>query len=499
VASSAAGGSFVRPHHFFIFLAFITLYRVLSLLQPHLVLFYDEAQYYHWALNPDWGYYSKPPMVAWFIWLCTQLFGQGAFAIKLASPLLYAGSALWLYSIGKQLFDEKTAVAAAWIFATSTLVGYNSLFITTDAPLIFFWVATLWAFLQALHNKHYWLLVGLFCGLGMLSKYTMAALPGSLFLYLLCDSAQRYRLMQPGPWLAAVLAGIIFSSNLVWNWQNGFVAFRHTSEISGVGGGIFPLHLLEFLAAQFVVFGPVWMYMLVRKSLGSAGQLFRGTQALLHFVTYPLLAVICLQALLSHAYINWAGPAYVGGSLLLAHWLVGHKKLLVYGGLLNLVVLSVFYHWPLLADAASVQRSKSNDPWFRVLGYDQVGYQLSQSLQQDQQLLLLSPSRKLLAAVGYYAAPGEMRVSSWQPNADYVADYYDQMFNLRQYQGQPQQAFLLLTQQPADDAMLASFAQARLQQQLSVPVYHNLNRDIWVYYVQGFQGYPHQLGGQAAD
>ena len=476
---------------FYWFLALVTLYRVLSLLQPHLVLFYDEAQYYHWSLDPDWGYYSKPPMVAWFIWLSSQVLGPTPFAIKLASPLLYGASALLVYAMGCQLFQRRTALLAGWIFSTSTLVGYNSLFITTDAPLIFFWCLTLWGFLQALEHDRlkYWVLAGLFCGLGMLSKYTMAALPGSIFLYLLVDSERRKRLHGVGPWLAAILAGLIFATNLWWNWQNGFVAFRHTSEISGVGNGVFPGRLLEFVVAQFAVFGPVWMYLLLRYLWEQRKSLFRRGDCLLHFASLPLLLVICLQALFSHAYINWAAPAYVGASLLLANWLQQRVGLLAIGGLVNLCLLSLFYHWPLLADSVGFERSKSSDPWFRVLGYDQVGYQLADALVQEPQLLLASPSRKLLAAVGYYADPLQVRGVRWEENAQEVQDYYDQRFNLELYRGQEQQAFLLLIEQPAPAAMLNRFNQWQLQQKLLVPVYHNLQREIWVYRVQGFRGY----------
>lgn len=476
---------------FLAFVAVVTLYRVTSLLQPHLVLFYDEAQYYHWSMNPDWGYYSKPPMVAWFIAMTTGLLGSSPFAIKLASPILYSLSTLVLLATARQLMDERAALMAAWIFFTSTLVGYNSLFITTDAPLILFWCLTLWAFVLAYKQNRLrdWILVGTFCGLGMLSKYTMAALPGSLFLFLLLHPERRQRLLTVGPWFAAVLAGVIFSANLIWNWQNGFVAFRHTSEISGVGGGIFPIRLLEFLVAQFLVFGPVWMYLLLRQGVARWRQFFTGEQALLHFISLPLLAVISVQALLSHAYINWAAPAYVGASLLLAIWLADRQRLLLWGGMANLLLLALISHWPILADAAGIQRSKASDPWFRVLGYDQVGYQLADELQNEPGLLLLSPSRKLLAAVGYYASPDELRLASWQPDPDYVADYYDQEFNLRTRQGDADQSYLLIMQQPAEGAMLERFDRAEFVEKLDIPVYHNLSREIWVYRLQGFNGY----------
>ena len=478
----------------FVALAALTLYRILSLLQPHMVLFYDEAQYYHWALNPDWGYYSKPPMVAWCIALVTAVLGDSVFAIKLAAPILYAATALVIYRIGRDFYSQAVAKTSTWVFITSTLVGYNSLFITTDAPLLFFWAATLWAFMHAMANNNwkYWVAAGVFCGAGMLSKYTMAALPGSLFLYMLVEPSRRGLLAKPGPWIAAIIAGVLFSGNLIWNATHDFMAFRHTSEISGIGEGwLHPGKLLEFVAAQFLVFGPVWAALWVRLVWRQRKSLLSPQWGLLHFATLPLLSVIFLQALLSHAYINWAGPVFIGASLLVGAALAAKPgRIWLWGGLLNLLLLSTFYHWPILADRMGLERTKFIDPWFRVLGWDQVGEQLLPVMQANPDLLLASSSRKLLATLGYYATPGEFRVSRWNPDANDVRDYYDQMANLRMYQGDLGQEFLWVSETPAPPEFLLAFASAELSLQISVPVYSNLSRELWVYRVGGFIGYP---------
>ena len=41
-----------------------TLYRALALHWSGLNLYVDEAQYWTWAQALDWGYYSKPPVIA---------------------------------------------------------------------------------------------------------------------------------------------------------------------------------------------------------------------------------------------------------------------------------------------------------------------------------------------------------------------------------------------------------------------------------------------------
>jgi hypothetical protein len=68
----------------------------------------DEAQYWFWAKDLAWGYYSKPPLIAWLIALTTRLFGDSEFAVRLMAPLLHALTAIVVYAIGARLYGART-------------------------------------------------------------------------------------------------------------------------------------------------------------------------------------------------------------------------------------------------------------------------------------------------------------------------------------------------------------------------------------------------------
>ena len=55
-----------------IFLIGLFCYRLWVVQSSGISLFFDEAQYWDWAQDLSWGYYSKPPMIAGLIWLSTQ-------------------------------------------------------------------------------------------------------------------------------------------------------------------------------------------------------------------------------------------------------------------------------------------------------------------------------------------------------------------------------------------------------------------------------------------
>src|SRR5579863_4914745 len=54
----------------------LTLLRILWIASGTTDLYPDEAQYWLWSLKPDWGYYSKPPLIAWLIAGSTWLAGS---------------------------------------------------------------------------------------------------------------------------------------------------------------------------------------------------------------------------------------------------------------------------------------------------------------------------------------------------------------------------------------------------------------------------------------
>lgn len=72
---------------FFILVVSLSIYRAVMLYTINPDLYVDEAYYWVWSQQFDWGYYSKPPMVAWIISIATSLFGDGSLIIKSISIL----------------------------------------------------------------------------------------------------------------------------------------------------------------------------------------------------------------------------------------------------------------------------------------------------------------------------------------------------------------------------------------------------------------------------
>ena len=138
-----------RPGSVVALLLLITGWRVLALAVYPFDLYPDEVQYWDWSRELAFGYFSKPPMVAWLIGLGTAVAGTTEFGIKLAAPFIHLVTALLVWVLARDLFGPRAGFWSALTYALLPAVSLSSLIISTDPPMMMFWAAALIALLAA--------------------------------------------------------------------------------------------------------------------------------------------------------------------------------------------------------------------------------------------------------------------------------------------------------------------------------------------------------------
>jgi len=193
----------------------ITVARLIWLRVGGLDLYPDEAQYWLWSRTLDWGYFSKPPLIAWVIRATTLLLGDDEAGIRIASPLFHFGTALVMFFTARRLYDARVGMWSAIAYATLPGVSASSLLISTDVPLLFCWAVALHAFVRAREPKssRWWIVVGLAAGFGLLAKYAMAYWLLSALLFLLVVKDERRHL--PRFLIATTIALVIYAPNFL--------------------------------------------------------------------------------------------------------------------------------------------------------------------------------------------------------------------------------------------------------------------------------------------
>jgi len=391
--------------------------RIAGLLWSKTDLFFDEAQYWAWAKAPAFGYYSKPPLIAWIIWLTTALFGDAEWAVRLSSPLLHTLTAFLVGRLGARLYDERVGFWAAITFATLPAVSLSSLLVSTDVPLLTAWAATLLALCRFLATRGMGaaMLFGLALGVGLNAKYAMAYLPLCLLLYAAITRERRWVLRHAGTWSAFAIGATCLLPNLWWNYRNGFATLAHTGDNANWTGTLFhPVKFLEFFAAQFGVFGPVLFAVLLILAVRRAPWGRPADRFLLMF-SLPILAAISLQALLSRAHANWAATAYVAATILVVAVLcrpatrrLRNLSLILHAAIaLAIPVSSAF--------APSVVLPGGRQVYARVLGWHELADKLRTVAAERKVDTLVFDTRKSIAEMLYYMRDDRLRLVAWPP------------------------------------------------------------------------------------
>ncbi|MGA3305131.1 MAG: glycosyltransferase family 39 protein [Stellaceae bacterium] len=468
----------------------ITLARLFWLAHGGTDLYPDEAQYWLWSLHPAWGYYSKPPLVAWLIALTTGALGESEAAVRLSAPLLHFGTALVVFHIGKRLYDARVGFWSALAYATLPGVSVSAALISTDAPLLLAWAAALYAFIRAREagGGRWWYAVGAAAGLGLLAKFAMAYWLLSALLYLLLFRDERRHLT--GYVKATVLALAIYLPNFVWNFTHGFVSYRHTQENAVSHGPLInPMNFVEFFASQFGVFGPIFFVALLLAVLNARKSLAPRPAALLAVFALPTLAMMLVVSFISHAQPNWSAPAYVSATVLVAAWLLqrGLRLVVIASIALNTAAAVAAFSAQDAARAMGYDLPARYDPLHRLRGWHALGLAVSQLLEQHPGSLLLSDDREDMAILTYYVFPHPFDALKWNGESGKINDQFDLEADPARYVGKD---FLLVSRHPENiQRIIDRFDGAGPVDHVTVPLGGGEARIYVVRFLQGFRGY----------
>jgi 4-amino-4-deoxy-L-arabinose transferase-like glycosyltransferase len=466
----------------------VTLLRLVYLAGNPFDLYPDEAQYWLWAQVPSFGYFSKPPLVAWLIAVTTRLFGEQELGIRLASPLLHFATGFVIYGIGKRLYDSRVGCWSAVVYITLPAVSVSAAILSTDVPLMLCWTVALYAFVRAreLEGWRWWAIVGIAAGLGLLAKYAMAYWLLSAFLLVLAVRDERRHVKKL--FAATLLALLIYSPNFVWNLTNGFVSYRHTQANASLSGPLFhPQAFVEFASSQFGVFGPILFGALVLLVFVFPRRLVEKRARLLAVFALPTLTMMLIVSFLSRAHPNWAAPTYVSATILVVAFLVEQRRtLLLTASLVIHVAAAIFVaEGPQAAAALGKELPAKLDLLHRVRGWSALGRTIGDLLRPRAGAILLTDSREDYAALVYYVRPHPFDAVMWNPD-EIVHNQFDMTTDMSHLVGHD---FLFVTQNELQPEMAARFTTAGPPVHITVPIGAGMARRYFAYELDGFKGY----------
>ena len=449
---------------------------------------FDEAQYWAYGQELDWGYFSKPPLVAAAIRATTDAFGDTLFALRLSAPLAHALVAWMIFLTGARLWDGRTGFWAAAGYTLAPGVAFSSMLATTDPLLMAAWAVALYTLVRGLGGggAGWWVASGVAIGLGLLAKYTMLAMPLATLAFLaLAPEAERRDWR--GFAVACATGLLVFAPNIAWNAAHGFPTLAHVLEDADPGQGYLnPGELAAFAGAQLAVIGPPFFLALIPALFARAEWRRDWGMRLVLWQCWLLLGAMLVLALATRANGNWAAPAYVAGALVAARWLLrsGWRGWLTAQLAIGAAVMVVLWSAAGLYAARPAALPAFADPFRKArLGPVFCARALG-AMEAEGAEVLLSQSRHRLSECMFEGGLGWDAVAVWNPALE-PANHHELVSTLRP--GDRRRMILAVSRGAPEIA--ARFERARPIAEGEIATHRDraVPYSLWV--VEGFRGY----------
>ncbi|MGD9153825.1 MAG: glycosyltransferase family 39 protein [Gammaproteobacteria bacterium] len=240
------------------FVVYIVGWVVVHVFVNH-ALPHDAIETFMWGMHLEWGY-DKHPWVTPFAAHLIMLVNRSSWFIYTIAYFISALGIYFIWQVAKEIFHPVYAFAAAAIyfivyFYTAIPSWFNvHLFLFLFYPLI-----TL-LFYRAIKTQKitFWILVGFFAGLAMMSKYVALLLFIAMFAFLLVEPKARINFRKPGVYIALIVFFVVIFPNVYWLFQHDFISIRFPFfEASGgkkslISHLINPYKFIQVIIAQFV-------------------------------------------------------------------------------------------------------------------------------------------------------------------------------------------------------------------------------------------------------
>lgn len=431
---------------FCIFAGVLFGFRLLVLAIIPLDLSGDEAYYWEWGRHLDWGYFSKPPGIAWLMAVAGKVGGNTTFGIRMFAALLGTGTLIFIFLLTRRLYGSAVALITAVAFVANPANAALNLILTIDAPLMFFWALSLYAFWEFIRrdtNRFKWgglLALGLLGG--MLSKQMMLVFHPLAILYLAVSKNHRAQLKRPGLWFVLLGSLVAWLPPLWWNMQNNWITVRHTMhhfESGGVSLGKQVSRFFEFVGSQLGIITPVLYVLTIAlviavfwcwKRLGDR-------ERFLWMFGGPALLVILLMGLRQRVNPNWPAVFYSSTIILLVAWGTGKWSLglkldrwrqAFVPGMKIAVGFAVAVYILVFAVSFGLLHLPGLDPTARIRGWSQLAVDIDavrRELPGGSEMPLISQSHRFLASELAFFLSDHPRVFIFSSDPKSIKSQYD--------------------------------------------------------------------------
>jgi 4-amino-4-deoxy-L-arabinose transferase-like glycosyltransferase len=300
--------------------------------------------------------------------------------VRFFSPLITAVMSLMMLRFFAREVNARAGFFLVLIVTAAPLLAVGAVLMTVDPLSVLFWAAAMlagWRAIQDTATTRDWFWVGLWMGLGFLSKYTELVQWVSWVLVFMLLAPARKQLRRPGPYLALLLNLVLALPVLVWNYQRQWITVAHLAENADAAKGwnLTLRYVGDFLGAEAGLLNPIFFVAMLWAAI-AFWRRGRQNPRLLYFFCMgaPVFVMYFLHSFHARVLPNWIAPSVLPlFCLMVIYWdtryrlgVAAVKAWLAAGLVLGFIIVIFFHNTNVFAKITGHYLPVKLDPLHRV-------------------------------------------------------------------------------------------------------------------------------------
>lgn len=192
---------------------------------------FDSVEGVAWGNQWQWGYDKHPPLAPWLTAATTHLFHSADWAIYFLGALSGVVCFWATWHLARKILSPVQALFSVFLLEGIYYYNFAATQFNPNVLMLPIWALLCLSFYNALDKQKTrdWLLVGLFAGLAIITKYESLLLIAAMGLLTLKNPLARKSFLNPSLYAALVLTLLISAPNFIWLYQHHFISLTYTT------------------------------------------------------------------------------------------------------------------------------------------------------------------------------------------------------------------------------------------------------------------------------